>query len=317
MKRLILLALVSVGLHAQEVPWVNTVFLSNTVATPVFSPATPYTGGNTTVTIATSTGGAALLYCTVSSGNCYPSTTYTGGISFTSTENICAMGTFSGYNNSAIACWQGTYGLNPQYIVGSYFSNGSSGQAGTPGTVTFTCVGGEFVPFASFDNYHNATVFTPSATNGNTVTKYGSVYSDGTMTLQLMAVATCNAGPTTVTVANNAGGFGTQFIAGARYLGLLSHALDVLGVGASGGSGTTVSCSITPTLANELVINFVGLFSASGSGSVTPSGFVIRSQATGNPYQYSDNTTNPASSVTAVATFGSTGDSICRAVAFD
>jgi len=79
-----------------------------TVATPTFSPASPYTGGATTVTISDSTSGAAIFYCQDTTNTCTP-TIAGSSVSFSSTGYIRAQATESGYTSSAIASWSGTY----------------------------------------------------------------------------------------------------------------------------------------------------------------------------------------------------------------
>jgi hypothetical protein len=80
-------------------------------ATPTFSPASPYTGPATIVSILDSTARATITYCTSNSGTCIPSTTGTTSISFGSSgpTNICALAIATGPTQSATACWTGTY----------------------------------------------------------------------------------------------------------------------------------------------------------------------------------------------------------------
>ena len=79
-------------------------------ATPTFSPASPYAGPATIVSILDSTGSHTITYCTSNSGTCIPSTMGTR-ISFGSSgpTNICALANATGYTQSATACWKGTY----------------------------------------------------------------------------------------------------------------------------------------------------------------------------------------------------------------
>jgi hypothetical protein len=81
-----------------------------TVATPVFSPASPYSGPATTVTISDSTPGSTITSCTSNTGTCSPSSAGTG-YSFGSSgpTNICAYANAADYTQSATACWTGTY----------------------------------------------------------------------------------------------------------------------------------------------------------------------------------------------------------------
>ena len=80
-------------------------------AAPTFSPASPYTGPATIVSILDSTASPTITYCASNSGTCTPSTTGTTSISFGSSgpTNICALANATGHTQSATACWTGTY----------------------------------------------------------------------------------------------------------------------------------------------------------------------------------------------------------------
>ncbi len=73
-------------------------------ATPAFSLASGTFTGSTSTTITDSASGAPILYCTVASGNCIPNTPYTGSITISSTEMICASAMASGDAVSTSAC---------------------------------------------------------------------------------------------------------------------------------------------------------------------------------------------------------------------
>ena len=80
-------------------------------ATPAFSPASPYTGPATTVSISDSTASHTITSCTSNSGGCAPSTTGMTSIGFGSSGPIyiCAFANATGHTQSATACWMGTY----------------------------------------------------------------------------------------------------------------------------------------------------------------------------------------------------------------
>jgi hypothetical protein len=109
----------------------NVIGTTPTAPTPTFSPATPYTGGNVTVTIADYSPGATINYCTSNSGACSSGwSTYSTGISFTNTgpTNICAYASQTGYTNSSTACWAGTYSSGGSY-TGQWCSFGGTGSS--------------------------------------------------------------------------------------------------------------------------------------------------------------------------------------------
>lgn len=83
-----------------------------TVATPTFNPPSPYVGAATNVTISTTTPSATLKYCIDAGNTCDPSagTTYTTPVNMASTGYLRAIGSKTGYDNSAIASWSGTIG---------------------------------------------------------------------------------------------------------------------------------------------------------------------------------------------------------------
>jgi len=86
-------------------------FNGTPAATPTFSPASPYTGSATTVTISDSTPSHTITSCTSDSGGCTPSNTGTTSIGFGSSgpTYICAFANATGHTQSATACWMGTY----------------------------------------------------------------------------------------------------------------------------------------------------------------------------------------------------------------
>jgi hypothetical protein len=76
-------------------------------APPTFSPASPYTGAATTVTLSDATSGATIYYCQDTTNTCTPSTAGTS-VSFTSNGYIRSFATHSGYGQSPTVSWQGT-----------------------------------------------------------------------------------------------------------------------------------------------------------------------------------------------------------------
>ena len=80
---------------------------SAAVATPTFSPASPYSGVATTVIISDATSGATIYYCQDTTNTCTPSTVGSS-VPFSSTGYIRAQAALSGYVPSAIASWSGT-----------------------------------------------------------------------------------------------------------------------------------------------------------------------------------------------------------------
>jgi hypothetical protein len=89
-----------------------------TLSEPTFSPASPYSGPATTVTVS-GPAGATILYCTDTSNSCNPSTTYSAAIAVSSSGYIRAQATESGYSSSSIVSWQGTISLSGVTLVQS------------------------------------------------------------------------------------------------------------------------------------------------------------------------------------------------------
>ena len=86
-------------------------FNGTPAATPTFSPASPYTGPATTVSISDSTASHTITSCTSDAGSCTPSNTGVTSIGFGSSgpTYICAFANAAGHTQSATACWMGTY----------------------------------------------------------------------------------------------------------------------------------------------------------------------------------------------------------------
>lgn len=103
---------------------------ASTVANPTFSPASPFTGGATSVTISDTTNMSVINYCTDTINTCTPSTQYTLPLSFSSTEYIRAQAYVIGGPSSSVVSWQGTYqapAATPTFspVAGSYSSTQS------------------------------------------------------------------------------------------------------------------------------------------------------------------------------------------------
>ena len=73
-------------------------------AAPVLAPATGAYVLPQNATITDATSGASILWCSAAMGNCTPATAYTGAISVTAGETICANATASGYAPSNTVC---------------------------------------------------------------------------------------------------------------------------------------------------------------------------------------------------------------------
>ena len=75
-------------------------------ARPAITLATGTYGMPTSTTITDSTSGAKIVWCSVASGTCTPTTSYTAAISIdsTTTETICANATDAGHAHSATVC---------------------------------------------------------------------------------------------------------------------------------------------------------------------------------------------------------------------
>lgn len=108
-----------------------------TVATPTFSP-TPGTYSSTqSVTLACSTGGAAIYYTTDGSTPTTSSTLYTGAISVSATETLKAIAALAGYTTSGIAI--GIYTISGGTLAATPTFSPGTGTYTTPQTVTIAC----------------------------------------------------------------------------------------------------------------------------------------------------------------------------------
>ena len=190
MKKLLLclLSLMSLPIHAQSPIFFQTSFIGLTAAAPTFSPTSPYTGGATTVTISDSTPGASILYCVDTTNTCTPATTYTAGLSFSSTEYIRASATASGYNPSPVASWSGTFVVLPSVLQSNFSTVDCTGGTCTTTLPShaaggMTCLGVEFANTTAPTAVSNTASFTWSAWVGTGATTAHSVWISCATTL--------------------------------------------------------------------------------------------------------------------------------------
>lgn len=137
---------------------------------PTFSPTSPYSGGATTVTISDSTTGNTITYCQNTS-SCTPATTYTTGISFTASGQICAFATAPGFTQSSTVCWVGTFSSSPVTFnnVNTIAQVTSSSYSGS---MSVTAGGSNLCAFALISYDGHAGGFTDAAITSVT---YGGV----------------------------------------------------------------------------------------------------------------------------------------------
>ena len=126
MKRLALL-LVALPCMGQNSLFITSSFNTATAATPTFSPASPYSGGATTVTASSTTIGqtGCTMYFDASSTPTTATTTYSFTTSITLYAQVrgCAS-----YNNSAVATWSGT-SLTCSPMTDSFSGSGALNSA--------------------------------------------------------------------------------------------------------------------------------------------------------------------------------------------
>ena len=148
---------------------------------PTFSPASPYTGGATTVTISepapTAGPAATVLYCTDTNNTCTPSTTYAGSVAFSSTGYIRTQATLLGVPSSNIVSWSGTLGsTGASHLARSfngtsdYLQSASALSIGSPGTISIWFR----MNWTAFANDDKLAFETSSNFNGNT----GAIFVD-------------------------------------------------------------------------------------------------------------------------------------------
>jgi len=146
-------------------------------ATPTFSPvAGTYTAAQT-VTIATTTTGAAIYYTTNGTTPTTASTKYTTALKVSATEKLEAIAVATGYSNSAVAA--AAYTITPQAATPTF--SPAAGTYTAAQTVTIT------------DSTAGATIY--YTTNGTTPTTASTRYTtalkvSATETLEAIAVAT-------------------------------------------------------------------------------------------------------------------------------
>lgn len=152
-----------------------------TMPTPAITLATGTYEMPQSTTIKDSISVASIRWCSDATGNCTPTTAYTGAISVTASETICAYATESGYTQSSTGC--------NTYVAGNYISFTYSAWQVTmstllPGASIFYTLDGSTATEASIEYV------------GNPVT-----VASGT-TINAVAVQTTSGGITGVTVQN-------------------------------------------------------------------------------------------------------------------
>jgi hypothetical protein len=177
MKTLLLFLALSVPLHAQSIlaPIVASSTNTATVSNPTIFPATGYSGGATSVTItqgAIPSTGQTIFYCTVSSGSCTPTTTYTGPLSFTATENIFYFASAAGYTSSPTLEWSGTFVPLPAILQSNFTTADCTGSTCAT-TLTnhtaggMTCVASEATSASAPTGISNTAGFTWNTVSGS------------------------------------------------------------------------------------------------------------------------------------------------------
>jgi len=149
---------------------------------PTFTPASPYSGGATSVIISDATEGASILYCTDTANSCTPGTPYTTPLSFSSTEYIRATATAAGYSSSATASWQGTLasGNYPTYSDNLQRANGALGsdwtvpQNANPLTISNDTVVAATAPELHALEYYSAGIFANNQWSSDTIVNRGN-----------------------------------------------------------------------------------------------------------------------------------------------
>ena len=144
--------------------------VGGTVATPTFSPTSPYTGTATTVTISDTTPGAALYYCQDVGNTCSP-TTLGSSASASSTGYVRAQGTKIDWTNSAIASWQGTISVTPTIVQGGLVGHTTGSTTVTTKTINANVASGD-----------QLIAYAYCATSGRTLTVADSISTGGSQT---------------------------------------------------------------------------------------------------------------------------------------
>jgi len=261
---------------AQNPMFFQSAYSTATVSNPTFSPSSPYTGGATTVTItqgSTPSTGQTIYYC-VTTTTCTPSTVYTTGISFSSTENIFAYASASGYNNSATVEWQGTYVIlsPPTFVQANAAScivgNVSSNTCSLSGVVSGHSLTALII---------TATSTAPSSVtdNGtNMICKFG--YAGGNAAgMTICTISGVASGAHSVTANWSSGDGGSSQMAVTEYTAGTLDQTPPNGV--NGTFSTTPNCPTYTTVSGNVTL-ISGWATSASSYPTAPSGFTSRVQ---------------------------------------
>ena len=241
-----------------------------TLATPTFSPASPYSGPATGVTIS-GPSGATILYCTDTTNSCTPSTTYSGAIDVSSSGYIRAQATESEYTSSSIASWQGTISASGITLVQS--SQGATW--GSSAAFAGNTAAGDYVLVCATwaSDTDTGLTFTVADTQGLSYSVDASTRKvfDGTTSYTEIGVECAHSTETTSAAADSvtvtmSGSSGANVAIWEVNSSTGTLALDQ--AASAAGTGTTVSAgSITPSQADTFAIAAVAQDDEEGTGT--------------------------------------------------
>jgi hypothetical protein len=239
--------------------------INGAVATPTFSPVAGAYGAAQTITIATATGSSTICYTTdgstptASGGTCTHGTTYSVPITVSTSQTVQAIGTKSGFSNSAVA--SAIYTINGTLPTPTFAP--AAGGYSSAQTVTISAASGSAVVLVNtMQETANSNDTIGSSVHRNTYTNCATGYSGGALEPHGQPVGNlyCTAADKTAALA--AGG-PNQGVVTSTISGTGTTALD----NGNGAGGTTSPSTVTATYAGSTG-------TACGAHGSSASGFV-------------------------------------------
>lgn len=233
--------------------------ITQTAATPTFSPAAGTYGSPQTVTISDSTSGAVIYYTTNGAAPTTSSTKYVGPITVNSSETLKSIATASGYSQSAVASAAYTIKTTPAVSVAPASSSISNTQSLSI-TLTVSSTAGGPVPTGTITLTSGSFTSSPATLSNGvaSITIAAGTLGTGTDTLTANYTPDSASSGTYNTASNSASVTVTQ----------ASYAISATAVSVNPGTPGTSTVSVKTTNGYAGTVTLACTLSSSPAGAV-------------------------------------------------